>query len=302
VFLGFVTRAQDVHPYSKELVSDYYYPENKTIRENKVKFVIGKADYGGRPTQYVMAYDRLGRLIGEFDYEVEKFSRPYIYARREDTLFRYKYRDSDGPLYALDRFVYNAKGQITSYLECSNTYALYEEFYYTGSGLLEAKLSYYKGHPIGPLSENFSIDRSALKLTDVEYYAFKQMKNGNRLRIASHALGKPEWRPIDTTVYDSRGRIVRFNSFAKVGALGCPIGNNVNRIVEYHHTDSSLMTTAYTTSCNAILETGECALPSKGETEMKLVVKDKRGLKKAAYSVAADGERKLTSSITYLHY
>jgi hypothetical protein len=313
IFLGClalaICHAQERDPIQNEIISDKYYPENLLIKQNKIKFVIDSSNYILPSKRSIKAYDEEGRVTGYFYHDIEKFNDPYVYKKSGDTLLRLKYRNDNTELYSYERFIYNGRGQILSYLECCDYYfekgkfpVSYQEFYYNEENNLKSKLSYYKRDYNGVISGHHSITASELDLTDVVYYSFKKLKNGNVLVIGKHALGKPDWRATDSMLFDTKKRIIRFNSYAKMAWLGCPSGAQVNKIADYAYTDSSVTITTYTIDCKWPLSDTECAEYSKPDKYLEIKVYDKDKLMRKLYTHYQFNEKSLSDKFEYIYY
>ena len=300
---------QEVYPVMFELSNDKYYPENIIIKKNKIKYIIDSSEFIMPSNFIVKAYDTLGRIIGNFGYEKQKFENPYIYKNLEDTLIRIKRIEDSEELYSFEKFVYNKKGQIISYLECCNYYGdknnipiTYEEFYYDEKFTLETKLCYYKRNFSGSINERIIFKPTDLELTDVVYYSYRKNKIGNLMIIGKHSIGKKEWRETDTTLFDNRNRIIKFNSFASMASLGCPVGNNVNRVTEYFYSDSSLLISNYTTHCLASLSNFKCLQYERIEDSKSETIFDKKNLKIRRYSITQSRVKELSDVYKYEYY
>jgi len=286
---------------------DKYYPENKLIKQQKIKFIIDSSDFHLPTKVYIKGYDTLGRLIGEFNYDIKKFDNPFIYRKINDTLYRLRYRANTTELYSLEKFVYNKQGKILQYLICCDYYfkkdnftVELEDFYYD-QNILQSKLRYYKGDYNGIINEKIKIAATDLELTDAISYSYKIFK-GNKIVIGKQNVGKQEWRETDTALLDKKNRIIKFNSFAKMASLGCPVGNNVNKVTEYKYSDTSLTITSYTTHCIAPLSDFKCFQYEKMNEDKTVIIFDKSNKKIKEYSIYNDGERKLVSRYFYLYY
>jgi hypothetical protein len=220
-----------------------------------------------------------------------------------------KYNKDRSELLCFERFVLNKKGQTTSYLDCCNYYFKadsyyvgYEEFYYDEKDRLKTRLTYFKEDYPGKISEKNKINPTDLELNDVVYFTYQTLKNGNKLVIGKHALGKAEWRETDSTIYDKQNRIVRFNTFSKMGTMGEMVQSNINKVTEYSYTDTTLRITSYTTYCIAPLSNFDCFQYSQPEKEVTLIIYNKDKTKKAVYGIYKSSERYLSHKYEYHDY
>lgn len=307
IMLTLPAAGQGITPDSYSDDFDKYYPENRYIRKNKIKFLTDSSEFHLPTNSYTKAYDTLGRLIGAFNYEIEKFDNPYIYRKKEDTLLRLKYRPNSQELYSLEKFVYNTQGQIVHYFICCDYYfnnksfsVEIEDFYYD-KNILQTRLRYYKEH-IGNMSEDFTINKTTgMRLTDVKNYSYITLKNGNRMVVEQQNIGSREWRTSDTTLIDKHNKIIKHNSYAKMGSLGCPMGNNVNRVTEYKYTHNTLTIIDYTTYCVASVSDFKCLKYERMNEYKRLIVFDKRGKKIEEHSIYK-GKKELVSRYFYRYY
>ncbi|MBL7733536.1 MAG: hypothetical protein JNM88_20370 [Chitinophagaceae bacterium] len=300
---------QDINPYTKEPYYDKYYPENKTIRSNRIKYIIDSSEFILPGKFNIKLYDTLGRLIGDINRSAHSFETPFVYTKIGDTTFRLKYNAGKTVLLCYERFVHNKKGQIISYLDCCNYYFKsdsyyvgYVEFYYDEKNMLKTKLSYFNEEYPGKVSDKTKIKPTDLQLNDVVYYSHKTLKNGNKLIIGKHALGKPDWRAIDSTIYDNQNRVIRFNSFAKVGSTGEWVFYNLNNITDYEYTGSTLTITNYSTYCRVPLINNKCFDPLQTEKDVSIIIYNHDKTKKAQYGFYTNGEKYVKDKYSYAYY
>jgi hypothetical protein len=309
IIISAICFGQDINPYTKEPFYEKYYPENKNIKRSKIKYVIDSSEFISPSKFNVKLYDTLGRLIGDINRSVDSFDTPFLYFKTGDTTFRLKYNANKTELICYERFVHNKKGQILSYLDCCNYYFKndsyfvgFEEYYYDEKSMLQTKLSYFKEDYPGKVSNKTNIKPTNLQLNDVIYYSYKTLKNGNSLIIRKHALGKSEWRATDSTVLDKQKRIIRFNSFSKMGSMGEMVQNNVNSVTEYKYSDSSLTITDYTTYCIAQLSDFKCLEYSQPDKDITIIFYNSDKTKKVVYGFYKSGERYTKDKYEYVHY
>jgi hypothetical protein len=300
---------QDINPYTKEPFYDKYYPENKVVKQNRIKYIIDSSEFILPSKFNTKIYDTLGRLIGDINRSVDSFDNPFVYRYNGDTTFRLKYNEDKTKLLCFERFVRNKKGQTVSYLDCCNYYFKensyyvgYEEFFYDEKYRLQTRLKYFKEDYPGKISDTIIIKPADLQLNDVVYYTYQTLKNGNKLVIGKHALGKTEWRETDSTIYDRRNRIIRFNSYAKRGTMGEMVQNNVNRVTEYKYGDTTLTITDYTTYCIAPLSDFDCFQHSEPDKDLTLIIYNKDKTKRVVYGFYKSGERYLSNKYEYHYY
>lgn len=309
IFISATCFGQDINPYTKEPFYEKYYPDNKIIKRSKIKYVIDSSEFISPSKFNIKLYDTLGRLISDINRSVDSFDTPFLYSKTGDTTFRLKYNADKTVLICYERFVHNKKGQIVSYLDCCNYYFKndsyyvgYEEFYYDEKSVLKTKLSYFKEDYPGKVSDKAYIKPTDLQLNDVIYYSYKTLKNGNSLIIGKHGLGKPEWRATDSTILDKQKRIVRFNSFSKIGSMGEMVQNNLNSVTEYKYSDSTLTITDYTTYCIAPLSNFKCLEYSLPDKDITLIVYNSDKTKQIVYGFYNNGERYIKDKYEYVYY
>lgn len=300
---------QDINSYTKEPFYDKYYVNNMIVKQNRIKYIIDSSEFILPSKFRTKIYDTLGRLIGDITRSVDSFDNPFVYKNKGDTTFRLKYNEDKTKLLCFERFVQNKKGQTLSYLDCCNYYFKensyyvgYEEFYYDERDRLKTRLSYFKEDYPGIISDSVILKPTDLQLNDVIYYNYQTLKNGNKLVISKHALGKSEWRKTDTTLYDKQNRIIKFNSYSKRGTMGEMMQNNVNNISEYKYTDTSLTITSYTRYCFASLSNFDCIQYSETDRDTELIIYNKDKTKKAVYSFYRTGKKYLNSKYEYHYY
>jgi len=254
----------------------------------------------------VKFYDTLGRLIGDINRSVDSFHTPYVYIKRADTIFRQRYDQHKTELLHFERFVYNSKGQILSYLDCANYYfksdsyyAGYDEFYYDEQSRLKTKLHYFNEEYPGKVSDTIDIKPAQLQLNDVIYFSYKKLKTGNKLIIGKHAIGEPDRRAIDSFLYDNKNRLLRFNSFVKIGVIGELVRNNLNNITDYRYKGDSLTISTYYTYCQVPLANSDCLAFYTMDKEITLIIYNKDGTKKETYGFYIGGEKYLTDKYEY---
>jgi hypothetical protein len=300
---------QDINPYTKEPFYDKYQLENKIVKRNRIKYIVDSSEFISPSKFNLKVYDTLGRLIGDINRSFDGFDNPFVYTGNGDTTYRLKYNKDRTQLLCFERFVLNKKRQTISYLDCCNYYFKedsyyvgYEEFFYDEKDRLKTRLTYFKEDYPGKISDKAKIKPADLQLNDVVYYTYQTIKNGNKLVIGNHALGKAEWREVDSTIYDKQNRIVRSNTFSKMGSMGEMVQNNVNRVTEYSYTDTTLRMTSYTTYCIASLSNFDCFEYSQPDKEVTLIFYNKDKTKKAVYSFYKSGERYLRNKYEYHYY
>jgi hypothetical protein len=288
---------------------DKYYPENKTIKNSRIKYIIDSSEFILPSKFNIKLYDTFGRLIGDINRSVDSFDTPFQYTKTGDTTFRLKYNADKTELICYERFVHNKKGQIVSYLDCCNYYfkndSYYvglEEFYYDEKNLLKTKLNYFKEDYAGKISDNANIKPTDLRLNDVIYYSYRTFKNGNKLIIGKHSLGNPEGRATDSAIYDKQNRIIRFNSFSKMGTMGEIVRDNVNRITEYKYTGNSILITDFTRYCVAQRPNSECLLSEETDKDITHIIYNPDKTKQAEYGYYINGEKYLKSKYIYAYY
>lgn len=297
-------------PFVKEgTATNEFYPENRSIRNKKIKFIIDTTTYRLSDNPYVHAYDTAGRLIGKFDHSIAQFNDPYSYKRNGDTLLRLKHHKGTDTLYAYDRYVYNKKGQIASYLGGYEINYIpgsfniwYDVFYYDNKGKLQTRLTYHKEGYSGALFEKMVIDPSKLNLIDVVYYNEQPLANGNTMVIGKHTADKPDWRVTDTTIYDVRKRVIKTSSYADIAALGCPTGNQVNRVSLIDYRATSRTVTSYMTQCVAPLNDNRCIEYKISDENTEVFEYDKNGLLKQSYNIGPNWDKQLLHKYGYVFY
>jgi hypothetical protein len=300
---------QEINPYTMEPHYDKYYLENKTIKNSRIKYIIDSSEFI-QPSKFnIKLYDTLGRLIGDTYRSVDSFTTPFQYTKNGDTTFRSKYNANRTVLLCYERFVHNKKGQIVSYLDCCNYYFKndsyyvgYVEFYYDEKNMLKTKLSYFNEEYPGKVSDKTKIKPTDLQLNDVIYYSYKTLKNGNKLIIGKHALGKPDWRAIDSSIYDKKNRIIRFNSFARKGTTGELVFNNLNNITDYEYKGSTLTITNYSTYCRVPILTNECFDPLQTDKDVTIIIYNHDKTKKTEYGFYTNGEKYVRDKYSYAYY
>lgn len=300
---------QDIDSYSGEPVQDKYYIENKLIKKNRIHYIIDSSEFIYPGKFKIILYDTAGRLIGETYHQVDSFHTPYEYVKSGDTTFRLKYIQGTKKLGCYERFVHNNNGKIQSYLNCCNYYPAgdsyyveFKAFYYDELNRLIAELSYINSEYPGKVADRAPINPASLRLNDVVYYSYKTMKNGYRLKIAKQALGDPNWRNTDTTIYDRQNRVLRFNSFARRGTTGEMVFNNLNKITEFVYKDSDLTITEYHTTCIALLYDKECLGQEQSDKNITTFLYNKDRTKKAVYGFYFNGEKYLRDKYSYVYY
>ena len=300
---------QDINPYTKEPFYDKYYPENKIIKRSRIKYVIDSSEFISPSNINVKFYDTIGRLIGDINHSTDNFDNPFSYRKTGDTTFRLKYNGDKTKLICFERFVHNNKGLIISYLDCcnyyfkdDNYYVGYEEFYYDENNKLKTKLTYFKEDYPGKVSDKTAIKPTDLELNDVVYYSYKTLNNGNKLIIGKHALEKPEWRATDSTILNKQNRIIRFNSFTKMGTMGELVLNNINRITKYTYKGDSLTITDYTTYCRTPVSNFECFDLLETDKDVTLIIYNRDMTKKMKYGFYHNGEMYLQDKYEYAYY
>lgn len=300
---------QDINPYTKEPFYDKYYFENTIVKRNHIKYIIDSSEFISPSKFRIKIYDTLGRLIGDITRSFDSFDNPYIYEVNGDTTYRLKYNTERTELLCFERFVHNKEGQPVSYLDCCNYYFKedsyyvgYEEFFYDDNNRLKTRLKYSKEDYPGKISNTIKIQPTTLQLNDVVYYSYHTLKNGNKLVIGKHALGKTEWRETDSTIYDKENRIIRFNSFSKRGTMGEIARDNVNRITEYKYTDTSIHITDFTRYCVALRPNSECFLSEETDKDITLILYNPDKTKKAEYGYYSSGGKYLKSKYVYEYY
>jgi hypothetical protein len=311
IFIGSILTsiAQQIDPVTKNITDEKYYPENKFIKKNRIKYIVDSNRFISPNKIDVRMYDTLGRAINNFyNRSIDSTTPPFVYKKTGDTLIRLKFYTGRSEPHSFERFVYNQKGQIVSYLECANHYqqknsfaASYDEFYYDENNALKTKLFYHKSDYPGIVSE-IDIPVKNLELYDVIYYSFKTLKNGNKLIIGKHALGKPEWRETDSSIFDKQKRIIRFNSYALRGTSGEMVHDQLNRITDYSYTDSSVTIVDYYIYCEASISDMECLEHSIPDKNIEVVEFNRNKTRKAEYTIYRSGEKVLKSKYEYVYY
>jgi hypothetical protein len=309
LFVSIISFGQDIDPFTLK-PSDYlYYPVNKIIKNNRIHSVTDSSEFILPGKFRTRVYDTLGRIIGEISRPNTALDNPYIYRQSGDTTYRLKYNADKAVLHSYQRFVLNKKGQIISYLDCGNYYlkddsyyAGYEAFYYDDNGQLITKLSYTREDCPGKMDDKIIISSTALVLNDVINYTYKTLPNGNKLVIGKHAIGKPDWRATDSTMYDKQNRIIRFNSFSKVSALGERIGNNVNNITEYQYTNTSVKIINFTTYCYMLDKNIGCLSAVETDKDTSLIIYNFNKTLNTIYGFNLSGQRYLRDQYVYTYY
>ncbi|MDI3321190.1 hypothetical protein [Pinibacter soli] len=307
--LSAICFGQQNNTYIESLLSGKYYPENRLIKNNHIKYVIDSCELTLPGEMNIKIYDILGRLIGDINYPIDSFRNPFIYRISGDTTYRLKYNDEKTALLGFERFIQNNKGQVQSYLDCYNYYGRkdsyyvgYEEFFYDEKNLLKTKLTYFKEDYPGNVSDQIEIKPTSLELNDVVYYSYQNLKGQTKLVIGRHGLGKAEWRKTDSAIYDKYNRIIRLNSFSKSGTIGELVHNNLNRITEYIYTDTSLETINYEVYCDAPPPNIDCFPYTQTSKDMELIIYNKDKLKRAVYGFYANGKKYLIDKFEYHCY
>jgi hypothetical protein len=302
--------AQDIDPitWGPEYVK--YYPENTFIKRHRIKYVIDSSESITSGKCRLRMYDTLGRIIIDNWRPDAPLDNPFIYREAGDTTYRLKYNSDKSSLIAYERFVHNKKGQIVSYLDCANYYfkdnsyyVQYEAFYYDENNILQTRLSYIREEFPGKVADQANVKPTDLELYDVINYSYRTLKNGHKLKIGKHALGKPDWRATDTTIFDKQNRMIRFNSFSKRGVTGELIRNLLNNITVYQYTDSTLKITGYRTFCQFFDEQVGC-LGSLDEShkDEELFIYNRDKLPRARYMNYISGEPFLIDKYSYTYY
>lgn len=300
---------QDINPHTMEPFYDKYSPVNKLVKKNRIRYIVDSSRFITPGNFDIEIYDTLGRLIGKTYRPIDSFDNPYIYRIAGDTTFRLKYNKDRTKLNCFERFVLNKKEQIVSYLDCcnyyfekDNYYVGYEEFFYDEKDRLKTWLRFFKQDYPGEISDKNIINPIDLQLNEVIYFTYQTMRNGNKLVIGKHALGNPEWRETDSTIYDKQNRIIHFNSFAKRGAIGEMVHDNLNRITKYVYKGDSLTITNYATYCQAFAPEIGCLLLEQTDKHITLIIYNRDMTKKAEYGFYFNGEKYLKDKYEYGYY
>lgn len=309
VIVSISSRAQQIDPYTLEPASNKYDPINKTAKDNHIKYVIDSSEFIIPGKCRTMIYDSLGRLAGELRHPGGNLINTFVYKTNGDTTWRLNYDTGKTVLYSFQRFVLNKKGQIISYLDCGNYYIRdesyyvgYEAFYYDDKDRLQTKHTYTQENYPGKVSIAAIIKPTELNLDDVINYTYSTLKNNNKLVIGKHTIGKPDWRSIDSTLYDKQNRIIRFNSFAKTGTIGEQIGNNVNNIALFQYEGNTIKVTRYTTYCYVPENNHECFQTAETDRQTILILYNADKTLKAKYGYNSSGQQYLADKFEYTYY
>lgn len=310
IIVSINSRAQDVDPYTLEPADYHYHPVNTIIKNNRIKCLVDSSPFiltGTKCRAWV--YDTLGRLAGELSQPGGALKYIVVYKTSGDTTWRMHYDTGKTVLYAYQQFVYNKKGQIISYLDCGNYYIKddsyyvgYEVFFYNGEGRLQSRHLYTREDYPGKLSVETIIKPTELHLDDAVNYTLSPFKNGNKLVIGQHTIGKPDWRVTDSIVYDKQNRITRVNSFAKKRTVGEFVGNNVNTITLYQYEDRSLQITRYTTYCYPPGSSNDCLNTTETEKQVTLILYNHNKTLSEKYGYNQSGQRYLSDKYGYTYY
>ena len=309
-FVSILSLAQQVDPLTMEPADYRYDPVNRIVKDNHIHYVIDSSAFiitGSKCRTWV--YDTAGRLAGELTQPGGALKYVIVYKTSGDTTWRMKYDTGKTVLYSWQRFVQNKKGQVISYLDCGNYYvredsyyAGYEVFSYDDRDRLQTRSTYTREDYPGKISAGAMIQPTALHLDDSINYTYSTLKNGNKLVIGQHTIGKPEKRSTDSTIYDNKNRIIRFNSFAKTGTIGELVGNNVNAISLYEYEAASIQITRFTTYCYVPEGHTDCFMATETEKQISLLVYNPNKTLNAKYGYNSSGQRYLADQFVYTSY
>ncbi len=191
-----------------------------------------------------------------------RYRRLYFIAG--DTIKSLRYNFKTREFVSLEVFAYNQNQQIVRYIDCSDyyfdkqkIYVQIEDFFYDEQKRIIDKLVYYNYHYHDPIYPNSSFNLEDFKLTNAIHYSYRNNKD-QTIVFAKECMGKENFRSFDTIIINRKGYIVRFNSFAKQRALGCPMGLHVNDIFDYKYHSDSVETKYIQIKCMGTDKNGVC--------------------------------------------
>jgi hypothetical protein len=283
----------------EDLENKFYYPSKKVIKDNGVRFKIDSNIYQLPGGYWVEAFDKQGRIIGSFSHSVDSFSNPYKYIEKGDTLLRVRLRDGDATIYMIERFIYNIKAQILQFdrfhddFLSEGTLQLYRTLFFYENDKVAAKLM-YSLETKGKLTEDYTIETNSMKLWSVKQYTYKRTKL-HSLMIVQEKAGKPDFRDIDTFMYDNKQRLVKHTNFAKSAYfLHNSVVNDVKTIESYEYKNDSVFIQSYTTNS---LNSQE-----QSDIDYKIRIFNKEGLEIKNYHGYKKEKIELYDRMRYVYY
>jgi hypothetical protein len=171
-----------------------------------------------------------------------------IYKISGDTIKSFKYDFRKRAFSSIELFVYNSNKLIQLYIDCTDYHYNKNsisftaiQFFYKNNELTD-KLTYYQGNYSFPITEFSSFDLSNFKITSAINYKIAKTKS-NTYITGQECIGPENFRSRDTLIYNSKGLLMKYNSYADNRALGCPMGLFVNDIFEYNYLKDSVTIT-----------------------------------------------------------
>lgn len=284
---------QTIDEYTLESTDDKYYPKDSFIKSRQIKQIIDSWGWPSIIEFRIKTYDTLGLIISDVKTPGKNIGNPFYYRKNGDSLVRLKYNEDKTRLMSFERFVYNKKGQIVSYIECCNyqlnnhSYSVeYEAFYYDDRNMLKSKLRYLKYNYIDTVNDVISVNPVDLELLDVINYTHKTFKNGDKLIIGKQALGKRDYRRTDSAIYDKQNRLIKFHSYAKRAPFGedaADFLSDVNFFVTYQYTDTLVNVTSYKTYRQPGYMGGNPLLPVESSRKNFMIELNRDKTRKAKY-------------------
>ncbi len=189
---------------------DKYYPADTTIKKAGVKKGIDTRR-GGKEI-IVVEYDQQGRRLADY-YQGNARKNNYHYIHRNDTLTRTTYvtiNDKNPTDSVIERYMYNARGQILHYQKCNNATSttsscMLHRFTYNPQGRLDTMLLYGFATLPHRIDWQFIVDERMMKLNAWYRYTWYQV---GRLGVGQDMMQKTPYHITDSNYYDDKGRLL----------------------------------------------------------------------------------------------
>jgi hypothetical protein len=300
--------AQPFHPVMDLAPADKYAVVNPLVKKLGIRSITDSSEFIKPSGMNIKYYDSAGRLIAQLDHPADRIQNPYQYLYRGDTIYRLRFIN-DSLLASYQRYVFDKKGLLLSYLDCGNYYlkkdsyyAAYEVFRYNEKKQLKSRTSYTREDYPGSLSINEQVATENLNSSDRVNYQYLRLKKGRECIVGKYLNQSNEMVKTDSIFYDQQKRILRLVSYEPKGTIGEQVYNDLTHTSTREYTPNKVVAIFQYTYCRASDSLYGCIDQVELDKEKEEIIYHPNGTLQAIYGFYPSGEKYVVDRFFYRFY
>lgn len=307
-FSGRQLSAQPFHPVFDLAPADKYAVVNPLVKKLGIRSITDSSEFIKPSGMNIKYYDSAGRLIAQLHHPSDRIQNPYQYLYRGDTVYRLRFIN-DSLLASYQRYVFNKKGLLLSYLDCGNYYlkknsyyVSYEVFLYNNKKQLKSRISYIHDDYPGSVSIKEQIATDKLHPTDRVNYEYLRLKKGSECIVGKYLSQANEIIKTDSIFYDHQKRITRLVSDEPRGTIGEQVYNDLTHTNIREYGLNKVVAIFQYTYCRASDSLYGCIDRVELDKEKEEIIYHPNGTLQTIYGFYPSGEKYVVDRYFYRFY